>query len=73
MLKEILAKEKRERDIEHREYMVYLNKKDREVREEYKKQINEIFQRFDEEDRIEEFENENNPEIKRIFDAYYGY
>ena len=73
MLKEILAKEKRERDIEHREYMIYLNKKDREVREEYKKQINEIFQRFDEEDRIEEFENENNPEIKRIFDAYYGY
>ena len=72
MLKEILAREKRERDIEHREYMIYLNKKEREMKEEYKKQLYEIFQKFDEEERIEEYENDNNPEIKRIFDAYYG-
>ena len=73
MLKDILSKEKKERDNEHREYMIYLNQKEREIKEEYKRQINEIFQRLDEEERIEEYENDNNPEIKRIFDAYYGY
>ena len=73
MLKEILAKEKKERDMEHRAYMIILNQKEREAKEEYKKQLNEIFQKFDEEDRIEQYENENNPEIKRIFDAYYGF
>lgn len=52
--------------------MILLNKQEREIREEYKKQIKEIFMRFDEEERIEEFESDNNPEIKRIFDAYYG-
>ena len=72
MLKEILAKEKKERDMEHRAYMIILNQKEREAKEEYKKQLKEIFQKFDEEDRIEQYENENNPEIKRIFDAYYG-
>ena len=73
MLKEILAKEKKERDMEHRAYMIILHQKEREAKEEYKKQLNEIFQKFDEEDRIEQYENENNPEIKRIFDAYYGF
>ena len=72
MLKEILAKEKKERDMEHRAYMIILHQKEREAKEEYKKQLNEIFQKFDEEDRIEQYENDNNPEIKRIFDAYYG-
>ena len=73
MLKEILAKEKKERDMEHRAYMIILHQKEREAKEEYKKQLNEIFQKFDEEDRIEQYENDNNPEIKRIFDAYYGF
>ena len=73
MLKEILAKEKKERDMEHRAYMIILHQKEREAKEEYKKQLNQIFQKFDEEDRIEQYENENNPEIKRIFDAYYGF
>ena len=72
MLREILAKEKKEREREHKEHMILLNKQEREIREEYKKQIKEIFMRFDEEERIEEFESDNNPEIKRIFDAYYG-
>ena len=72
MLKEILEKEKKEREREHKEHMILLNKQEREIREEYKKQIKEIFMRFDEEERIEEFESDNNPEIKRIFDAYYG-
>ena len=58
--------------MEHRAYMIILNQKEREAKEEYKKQLKEIFQKFDEEDRIEQYENENNPEIKRIFDAYYG-
>ena len=72
ILKEILAKEKKERDMEHRAYMIYLNQKEREQREEYKKQLNEIFEKFEEEERIQEYEDNNNPEIKRIFDAYYG-
>ena len=72
ILKEILAKEKKERDMEHRAYMIILNQKEREAKEEYKKQLKEIFEKFDEEDRIDQYENENNPEIKRIFDAYYG-
>jgi hypothetical protein len=72
MLKEILAKEKRERDIEHRAHMIYLNQLEREKREEYKKQLNEIFDRFDEEERIADYEDNNMGIIKKIFDAYYG-
>ena len=72
ILKEILAKEKKERDMEHRAYMIILNQKEREAKEEYKKQLNEIFEKFEEEERIQEYEDNNNPEIKRIFDAYYG-
>jgi hypothetical protein len=71
MLKEILEKEKRERDMEHRAYMLYLNQLEREKREEYKKQLTEIFNRFDEEERIAEFENNNRGDIRKIFDAYY--
>ena len=73
MLKDLLAKEKRERDMEHRAYMIYLNQLEREKREEYKKQLNEIFDRFDEEERIAEFEDNNRGDIKRIFEAYYGH
>ena len=71
MLKEILEKEKKERDMEHRAYMLYLNQLEREKREEYKKQLTEIFNRFDEEERIAEFENNNRGDIRKIFDAYY--
>jgi hypothetical protein len=71
MLKEILEKEKRERDMEHRAYMLYLNQLEREKRDEYKKQLTEIFNRFDEEERIAEFENNNRGDIRKIFDAYY--
>ena len=73
MLKEVLAKEKKERDMEHRAHMIYLNQLEREKREEYKKQLNEIFNRFDEEERIAEFEDNNRGDIRRIFDAYYGH
>ena len=73
ILKEILAKEKKERDMEHRAHMLYLNQLEREKKEEYKKQLNEIFNRFDEEERIAEFEDNNRGDIKRIFEAYYGH
>ena len=72
ILKEILAKEKKERDMEHRAHMLYLNQLEREKKEEYKKQLNEIFNRFDEEERIAEIEDNNRGDIKRIFEAYYG-
>ena len=72
MLKEILAKEKKERDMEFRAHMIYLNQIEREKREEYKKQLNEIFNRFDEEERLVEFEENDTGPINRIFDAYYG-
>ena len=72
MLKEVLANEKKARDIEHRAHMLYLNQLEREKKEEYKKQLNEIFDRFDEEERIAEFEDNNRGDIKRIFEAYYG-
>ena len=51
--------------------MLYLNQLEREKREEYKKQLTEIFNRFDEEERIAEFENNNRGDIRKIFDAYY--
>ena len=73
MLKEILAKEKKERDMEFRAHMIYLNQIEREKREEYKMQLNEIFNRFDEEERLAEFEENDTGAIKRIFDAYYGH
>ena len=73
MLKDILAREKKERDMEHRAYMIYLNQIEREKRQEYKKQLSEIFDRFEEEERIAEFEDNNRGDIKRIFEAYYGH
>ena len=73
MLKEILQKEKKERDMEHRAHMLYLNQLEREQKEEYKKQLTEIFNRFDEEERIAEFEENNRGDIKRIFESYYGH
>ena len=73
MLKEILAKEKKERDIEHRAYMLFLKQIERENKEIYKKQLKEIFNRFDEEERLAEFEDNNRGDIKRIFEVYYGH
>lgn len=72
MLKEILDKEKKERDSQFREHMIYLNKLEREDRQEYKRQLTEIFERFDEEERIEEYESNQKGDIKKIFDAYYS-
>ena len=71
ILKEILRREKREREIEHRAKIKFLSQLERDRKGEFKKQIDEVFQKFDEEDKKAEFEDNNQEEIEKILNNYY--
>ena len=73
MLREILEVEKRERELQHREHLKYLSELEREKKQQYKKELNTIFERFDEEERKEEYDINNRETIKKIFESYYGH
>ncbi len=71
ILKEILKREKEEREIEHRAQIQFLSQIERERKNEFRKQIDDVFQRFDEEDRRAQFEDNNNEQIEKILSSYY--
>jgi hypothetical protein len=71
ILKEILKREKEEREIEHRAQIQFLSQIERERKNEFRKQIDDVFQRFDEEDRRAQFEDNNNEQIEKILNSYY--
>ena len=72
LLKEILEKEKKQKEIEHRARIQFLSKFEREKRNEYRKELDNIFDRFEQEERKNEFERKNKKELNKIFDSYYG-
>lgn len=71
ILKEILRREKYEKELEHRAKIQYISKFEREKKQNYKKQIDEIFNRLDEEDRKQDFLNSNSDQMEKILMTYY--
>jgi hypothetical protein len=59
-----------DKEIEHRAKIQFLSKIEREKKQTFKKQIDEMFDRLDEEERKNEFRN-NSEEMDRILLAYY--
>ena len=72
LLREILEKEKKQKEIEHRAHIQFLSKLEKEKRNEYKKELDNIFDRFDQEEKKNEFERKNKKELAKIFESYYG-
>ena len=72
LLKEILENEKRQKEIEHRAHIQMLSKLEKEKKIEFKKELDNIFDRFDQEEKKNEFERKNKKELAKIFDSYYG-
>ena len=71
ILNELLRREKRDREIEHRAKIQFLSQHEREKKGEFRKQIDEVLARFDEEDKRAEIEDNNQEEIEKIFNLYY--
>jgi hypothetical protein len=71
ILKDILRKEKYEKEIEHRAKIQFLSKLEKESKHNFKKQIDDIFHRLDEEDRKNDFRNSNNDQLEDILMNYY--
>ena len=72
LLREILDNEKKQKEIEHRAHIQFLAKLEKEKRTEYKKELDNIFDRFEQEEKKNEFERKNKKELAKIFDSYYG-
>ena len=71
ILQELLRREKREREIEHRAKIQFLSQLERERKGEFRRQIDEVLERFDEEDKKAELNDNNQEEIEKIFNLYY--
>ena len=71
ILQELLRREKRDREIEHRAKIQFLSQLERERKGEFRCQIDEVLQRFDEEDKKAELNDNNQEEIEKIFNLYY--
>lgn len=71
ILQELLRREKRDREIEHRAKIQFLSQLEREKKGEFKRQIDEVLMKFDEEDKKAEIDDNNQEEIEKIFNLYY--
>ena len=72
ILREILENEKKQKEIEHRAHIKFLSTFAKEKRDEYRKELDNIFVRFEQEEKRNEFERKNKKELNKIFDSYYG-
>ena len=72
ILREVLDNEKKQKEIEHRAHIQFLSTFAKERRNEYRKELDNIFDRFEQEERKNEFERKNKKELNKIFDSYYG-
>ena len=72
LLKEILEKEKKQAEIQHRAQIQFWSKIEKEKKDDYKKKLDDIFDRFDQEEKKNEFERRNRKDLALIFDSYYG-
>ncbi len=71
ILKDILRKEKYEKELEHRAKIQFLSQFEREKKSNFKKQIEEVFNRLDEEDRKFDFNSNNSEQLEKILMGYY--
>ena len=71
ILKEILKREKKEKEIERFTQKQFLENISKLKKGEFKKQIDLIFQKFDEEDKKNEVDNHNQEQIEKILNSYY--
>lgn len=71
ILKDILRKEKMEKEIEHRAKIQFLSKFEREKKANFKKQIEQIFNKLDEEDRKFDLNSNNSEQLEKILMNYY--
>ncbi len=71
ILKEILQREKYEKELEHRAKIQFLSRLERDKKQSFKKQIDEIFERLDEEDKRNDFLNSNSEQLENILSTYY--
>ena len=72
LLREILENEKKQKEIEHRAHIQFLATFAKEKRDEYRKELDNIFDKFEQEEKRNEFERKNKKELNKIFDSYYG-
>ncbi len=72
MLKDILYKEKKEKEVQYRAQIQFFSKIEREKRVEFKSQVNNIFSQLDEEDKKSEFRESNDKALNNILKAYYN-
>lgn len=72
ILKDILKKEKYEKEIQYRAQIQYYAKLDKEKRYDFKSKVDQIFTQLDEEDRKAAFRNQNEDRITTILRAYYS-
>lgn len=71
ILREILNKEKYERELEHKAKIQFMSQLEREKKQFFKTKINEIFDRLDEEDKKLDFRNADNEQVEKILLNYY--
>ena len=71
ILKLILRKKKKEKEIERFTQKQFLENISKLKKGEFKKQIDLIFQKFDEEDKKNEVDNHNQEQIEKILNSYY--
>ena len=71
ILQELLRREKRDREIEHRAKIQFLSQLEREKKGEFRRQIDEVLMKYDEEDNKAEIDDNNQEEIEKIFNLYY--
>ncbi len=72
MLKDTLRKEKQEKEIQYRAQIQYFSKLDREKRNNFKSQVDLIFQQLDQEDKKAEFRNQSEDQVEGVLNAYYN-
>lgn len=72
ILKEILKREKKERNFEHKVKIQFLSRLEKEKKGEFKRQIEKVFEKFDEEEKKTDIEDKNQEEIEKIIKNYYN-
>ena len=71
MLKDILKKEKIEKEIQYRAQIQFFSKLEKEKKHDFKSQVDKILHQLEEEDKKEMLRNNNDGHITGVLNAYY--
>lgn len=71
MLKDILKKEKHEKEVQYRAQIQFFSKLDREKKQEFKKEVDRMFVELEEMDKKQEFRDGRNDKVLNVLEAYY--